>query len=98
MLSYYFFGGYMITDIILTVLGSAWNFLVGLFPSMDFIENIATGYNKICTFFETLIVYPLYIFHIPILVLSFSIFFGYITFLGIEYGAKFLSKYISRFL
>lgn len=88
----------MITDAILKLLSTIYQFIIGLVPNFTFIENLVSAKNQFIDFISEFIAYTLYLFNVPVLKLAFTLLIGYLTFLASEYLIKLFVKYVTRII
>lgn len=86
----------MITDVILKLFSSIYQFVIGLLPSFTFIENLVNAKDQFIQFISTFVSYSLYLFNVPVLRFTLTLLVLYITFLSGEYLLKLGTKYITN--
>lgn len=86
----------MITDFILTVLSSVFNFVISLLPSFSFLDGLIQAKEEFISFISSFMPYTLYLFNVPVLRASINLLVSYLVFLATEYLIKLAIKYFTN--
>ena len=86
----------MITDFILTIFSSVFNFVIALLPSFSFLDGLIQAKQEFISFISSFMPYTLYLFNVPVLRAAINLLVSYLVFLSAEYLIKLAIKYFTN--